>query len=150
MKELKFIKTQKCNQNPLITIKISKYLTDDLCRKIAAAGWHSSAPEWVDRVIWSVYEGHCYHKDCFNVIAQNTALDVVGRLYAVNNDENPKLWYHGDLFVADKYRRMGIATAMLKEAIEKISDEGGEILHCFIDNDNEASLALQLIRICHL
>lgn len=80
MNELKFVpvtKGKECQnidekdapkQEKLITIQISKYLTNTIAEKIAEAQWHSCAPEWINRIRMATYDDN-YFYDCFDVVA---------------------------------------------------------------------------------
>ena len=126
----------------IITITISDYLTHNLVEKITAMQWHSTNAEWLNRVKESVY-GDKYNSDCFTVIAENEHDEVIGRLYCIQSQEHPKRWYYGDLAVTPSYRRMNIATRMIKTAAQRVSDMGGDIICCYIEPTNTASLNLQ-------
>ncbi|MCL1788106.1 MAG: GNAT family N-acetyltransferase, partial [Defluviitaleaceae bacterium] len=126
----------------MITISTSEYLTHELVEKITAMQWNSTSPECINRIRRMVY-GDKYDSDCFNVLAYNETGDVVGRMYCAKNQENPKRWYYGDLAVKPSYRRMKIATKMIKSAIEKISDMGGDTICCYVEPSNTASIGLQ-------
>ena len=128
-------------QEKLITIQISKYLTHTLAEKIAAAHWHSCAPEWVDRIRLAAYDDS-YFYDCFEVVALNQNDAVIGSLHCVQNESDQNLWYYGDLFVIPEYRRMGIAARMIKAAIDHLKDLGAKTLRVYVEPDNLPSIAL--------
>ncbi|MDD4493763.1 MAG: GNAT family N-acetyltransferase [Eubacteriales bacterium] len=129
--------------NDVINISISEYLTHELVEKIAFMQWRGTTPKDFNQIrLFSIYNDK-YDNDCFNVIAFNENDDVIGRLYCVKNQENPKRWYYGDLAVIPSYRRMKIATRMIKAAIQRISDIGGETLCCYTEPENTASINLQ-------
>lgn len=125
----------------MITIQVSKYLTDPLARKIAAAQWDSDGPEWVHRIRRAVY-GDSYFTDCFGVVATDQNDEVVGRLYCIQNDHDPSLWYFSDLVVIPAHRRRGIATRMLRSAMECLGERGATTLRSYVSPGNEASMAL--------
>ena len=125
----------------IITIMISEYLTHDFAEKIAVLQWGSKVPKNVNQIRRFVHENK-YFSDCFNVIAVDSNDDVIGRLFCVKNRENPKRWYHGDLIVAPEYRRMKIASKMIRTAIQKISDMGGEIIDAWTANTHIVSINL--------
>ncbi|MCL2815707.1 MAG: GNAT family N-acetyltransferase [Oscillospiraceae bacterium] len=129
-------------ENDIITISVSEYLTHELVEKIAFFQWQGNTPKDFNHIRqFFVYDGK-YSSDCFNVIALNSNDDVVGRLFCLKNQENPKRWYHGDLAVAPEYRRMKIASKMIKTAIQKISDMGGEIIDAYTAITHTASITL--------
>ena len=127
--------------NEIITISVSEYLTHDLAEKIAAMQWNDTSPKCVNQIRRMVHEAK-YYSDCFNVVALNGDDVVVGRLFCIKNRENPKRWYHGDLKVAEDYRRMKIASKMIRTAIDKITDMGGDIIDAWTANYNTPSINL--------
>ena len=129
-------------ENQIITIETGKYLTNELAVKIAAAQWHSTKPEWVNRIRDSIYLDS-YFYDCFCVVATNSCGDVVGRLYCIQNENDKSLWYYGDLFVAVPYRRMGIAGRMIRAAVGHLSEINAKRLRCYVEPENTPSIALQ-------
>lgn len=154
MNELKFVpvtKGKECQnidekdapkQEKLITIQISKYLTNTIAEKIAEAQWHSCAPEWINRIRMATYDDN-YFYDCFDVVALGKSDTVIGRLHCIQNENNRNLWYYGDLFVIPEYRRMGIAAQMIHAAINHLRDLGAKTLRVYVEPDNLPSIALQ-------
>lgn len=126
----------------LYTIKISSNLTQELIRKVADFKWHSTEPKMLNIIREVLYDTK-RKSDCFNVIAFNRQEEVIGILFCVQNQRNPKLWYYGDLLVAPRYRHLKIATQMVNTAIEKIADMGGEVIHTYVEQSNIASINLQ-------
>ncbi len=131
---------EKVIPSDIVTISTSEFLTNNLAEKIAIAQWNKA--EWASSIIRVLYD-YKSETDCFNVIAENSAGAVVGRLFCIQNDINPRLWYYGDLLVIPEYRRRHIAQRMLKTAIEAIKDKGGTVLRCYVEPDNYVSLSLQ-------
>ena len=80
--------------------------------------------------------------DCFGVVATTSNDDVVGRLHCVRNENNSRLWYYGDLFVIPEYRRMGIASQMIRTAINYLSELGAAMPRCYVEPDNTPSRKL--------
>lgn len=126
--------------NIIVTITASEFLTKELAEKIALAQWNNS--NLASNIISFVHD-YKIKTDCFSVIAENQNGNVIGRLFCIQNDNNSKLWYYGDLFVIPEYRRMHIAQRMLETAIEIIKDKGGNVLRCYVEPENQASLNLQ-------
>lgn len=114
----------------IITIKISKFLTNDYVAQIARNQWRSEAPEWINRSRQYVFDELINDNDCFGVVAVDSNDEVIGRMHCVKNESNPKLWYYGDLFVVEKYRRKGIATRMINTAVEHLSEIGAGEMIC--------------------
>lgn len=128
----------------IITIKVSRFLTDELVRKIAVMQWNSSAPQCVNRSRQYIFDEIIGENDCFGVTAVSSDNNVVGRLHCIRNEDDPTLWYYGDLFVAPEYRRMGIASRMVRAAMDHLSDMGAAVLRCYVDPENMPSRSLQL------
>lgn len=63
-----------------MTISVKEFITPELAEKTAKALWNK--PEWADAIISFNYENKI-NTDCFNVIAQNDAGDVIGRLFCI-------------------------------------------------------------------
>ena len=126
-------------EHEIITITVSDYLSVDLAEKIALAQWRNKNESV--RVKNFIYGGKT-ESDCFNVVAQYGE-KVIGRLFCLKNQSDPKLWYYGDLFVIYMYRRKHIAEKMLLTAIDVLKDRGCQVLRSYIEPDNVPSLNLQ-------
>lgn len=129
--------------NEIITIQISKFLTDEFVRQIAQKQWKTDAPPWVNRSRQYIFDEIMNENDCFGVVATAANHAVIGRLHCVRNETDPKLWYYGDLFVIPEYRRMGVATKMINAAIDHLSDLGAVALRCYVEPENAPSRELQ-------
>ena len=127
----------------IITIRVSKYLSDELAKKVAWMRWGTSAPEYVNCVRNAVFDELTDENDCFEVIAVTAKGKVVGRLHCIRNETDFSLWYYGDLFVTPEYRRMGIARQMVETAISRLSEIGAALLRCYVDPNNMPSRNLQ-------
>jgi len=128
----------------IITIQISKFLTNELVQKIAQKQWKTTAPSGINRSRQYIFDEIINKNDCFGVVAITPDNDVVGRLHCIKNEINPKLWYYGDLFVIPEYRRMGIASQMIRTAMNHLSELGAITLRCYVEPDNTPSRSLQL------
>lgn len=128
----------------IITIQISKFLTNELAEKIAQKQWRSSAPSLTNRSRQYVFDELVNRNDCFGVIATTSNSEVVGRLHCVKNEINPALWYYGDLFVIPEYRRIGIAKQMVHTAMNHLSEMGATTLRCYVEPNNTPSRKLQI------
>ena len=127
----------------IITIRVSKYLSDELAKKVAWMRWGTSAPEYVNCVRNAVFDELTDENDCFEVIAMTAKGEVVGRMHCIRNETDFSLWYYGDLFVTPEYRRMGIARQMVETAISRLSEIGAAVLRCYVDPNNMPSRNLQ-------
>ncbi len=128
----------------IISIKISKFLTNDYVTQIAQKQWGSQNPEWINRSRQYVFDELINNNDCFGVVAVNSNEEIIGRMHCVKNESDPKLWYYGDLFVEKEYRRNGIASRMIKTAVDHLSEIGASELICYVEPQNTASRNLQL------
>ena len=127
----------------IITIRVSKYLSDELAKKVAWMRWGTSVPEYVNCVRNAVFDELTDENDCFEVIAMTAKGEVVGRMHCIRNETDYSLWYYGDLFVTPEYRRMGIARQMVETAISRLSEIGAAVLRCYVDPNNMPSRNLQ-------
>lgn len=128
----------------IITIQISKFLSNEIVKKIAQKQWKADTPPWVNRSRQYVFDEIMNENDCFGVVATTQNNEVVGRLHCVKNEINPKLWCYGDLFVIPEYRRVGIASQMIRTAMNHLSELGAITLRCYVEPDNAPSRNLQL------
>nr|MBE6544842.1 GNAT family N-acetyltransferase [Oscillospiraceae bacterium] len=128
----------------IITIQISKFLTNELALKIGKMQWKESTPLFINRSRQYIFDELVNSNECFGVIATTSNNDVVGRLHCVRNESNPQLWYYGDLFVISEYRRRGIAKSMIRAAINHLSETGETNLRCYVKPDNIPSRNLQM------
>ena len=128
----------------IITIQISKFLTNELAVKIAQRQWKQSTPLFTNRSRQYIFDELVNGNDCFGVIAITPNNDVIGRIHCVKNECNPHLWYYGDLFVIPEYRRIGVAKQMIRAAISHLSEMGATTLRCYVEPDNIPSRNLQI------
>lgn len=128
----------------IITIQISKFLTNELAEKIAQMQWGSSAPPWTNRLRQYMFDELVGSNDCFDVVATTSNNEVVGRLHCVQNETDPLLWYYGDLFVSPEYRRKGVAKQMIHAAMSHLSEMGAATLRCYVKPDNTPSRNLHI------
>lgn len=125
----------------IITIHICDYLSIELVEKIALMQWNSKETHLINSIKRLMYDGKT-SSDCFHVVAMNDWGEVVGRLYCLQNQYHPYLWYGGDLKVSAEYRRLHIASSMLLSAINVLQDRGCQVLRTYVEADNKPSLNL--------
>ncbi len=130
--------------NEIITIQISKFLTNEFVREIAQKQWETDAPPQVNRSRQYIFDEIMDENDCFGVVATIANHTVIGRLHCVRNETDPRRWYYGDLFVVPEYRRMGIASRMIHAALDHLSELGAVTLCCYVEPENTPSRSLQL------
>ena len=128
----------------IITIQISKFLTDEYVRQIAQKQWRTDAPQWVNRSRQYIFDEIMNDNDCFGIVVTASDGNVIGRIHFVRNESDPRLWYYGDLFVVPEYRRKGIASQMIHAAIDHLAELGAVALRCYVDPKNTPSRNLQL------
>ena len=128
----------------IITIQVSKFLSNELVEQIAQKQWGSTHTAFVNRSRQYVFDEITDDNDCFGVVALMGKNKIVGRLHCVRNKEDIKHWYYGDLFVIPEYRRMGIATQMIKAAKRHLQDIGARSLCCYVEPNNNVSRQLQI------
>ena len=124
-----------------IIIRISRFLSHVMATNIAKARWNTTEPLWVNGVRQSLFD--CEGEGYFDVVATDSHGEFAGRLHCIRNKQNAQLWYYGDLFVVPSYRRQGIASSMVRVAMEEIAEQGGTHLQCYVEPDNTPSIALQ-------
>lgn len=80
---------------------------------------------------------------CFTITAFGNER-AVGTVNFFQNPYNLSNWELGDLYVAEDFRRRGIASKMLRKGIERIkrTGNGGEFIYAYIEKENEASAGL--------
>ena len=130
------------NKNEIVTIQVSQYLTNEYPAKIAAF-WGHPEPAYVNRVREMITDEMQYGGETLEVIAENGGGEVVGMIHCIRSQPDPRLWYYGDLSVRPDCRRRGIAANMVRAAMRRLSEMGAKTLRCYVEDDNEASLALQ-------
>ena len=127
------------NNTEIITVTVSKYLSEELALKISQMLWAQSDADGIrSSLYWLTSD-----TDSFNVTAQNASGDLAGRILCIQNTDDPTLWYYGDLFVAEKYRRMHIAEKMLAAAFEELKEKGCKAVQTYAEPQNTVSIALQ-------
>ena len=126
----------------IITIRTINYYSHEIAEKISKCLAGSVDSKLMNRLCQEVFDDKMA-RDGFGVVAFNSGGDVVGRLHCIRNEENKNLWYYGDLFVHPEYRRMKIATGMIRTAISHLSEIDANVLRCYVDPKNEPSIRLQ-------
>lgn len=130
------------NKTEIITIQVSKYLTNEYPAKIAKF-WGHPEPAYVNRVREMITDEMQYGGETFEVIAESGNGEVVGMIHCIRSKPDPQLWYYGDLNVRSDYRRMGIATNLIRAAMRHLSEMGAKMIRCYVEDNNKASLSLQ-------
>ena len=69
---------------------------------------------------------------------------VAGNVNFLQDPDDPRGWYLGDLCVGDAYRRRGIASKMLRKGFDRILriSNGGEYIYAYIEKDDLPSAGL--------
>lgn len=131
---------EKAIPDEAISFSAREFIDLEAARKIAQAQWN--APEQYESIVHFTFSGKT-ETDCFNVVAQNEAGNVVGRLFCLQNREDKSLWYYGDLFVVPEYRRRHIAMKMLGFTEHVLCDKWCGTLRCYVEPENAVSLDFQ-------
>lgn len=126
---------EKAILDEFISFSVREFIDVETAGKIAQAQWNN--PKQYNGIVHFAFGGKI-ETDCFNVIAQNEAGDVVGRLFCLQNAQNKSLWYYGDLFVVPEYRRRHIAQRMLEFAENVLFDKWCSTLRCYVEAENDA------------
>ena len=127
------------NNTEIITVSTSEYLSEETAMKISSALWGQNDIAGMRSILY----WHRSESDCFNVTARNASGDFVGRVFCIRNTDDPTLWYYGDLFVAESYRRRHIAEQMLSAAFDTLKDKGCKTIRTYVAPENTPSLELQ-------
>ena len=127
------------NNTEIITVSTSEYLSEETAMKISSALWGQNDIAGMRSILY----WHRSESDCFNVTARNASGDFVGRVFCIRNTDDPTLWYYGDLFVAESYRRRHIAEQMLSAAFDTLKDKGFKTVRTYVAPENTPSLELQ-------
>ena len=122
----------------IITIRISEYLSEKLALQISNCLWGQSDIVGLRSMLYFFKS----ETDYFNVIAQNSSDDFLGRVCCMQNIDDPTLWYYGDLFVVEDYRRRHIAEKMIATAFNVLKDKGCKTVRTYVDPQNTPSLEL--------
>ena len=123
----------------IITIRISEYLSEKLALQISNSLWEQPDIAGLRSMLYFFKS----ETDYFNVIAQSSSDDFVGRVCCMRNIDDPTLWYYGDLFVVEDHRRKHIAEKMITTAFDVLKDKGCKTVRTYVDPQNTPSLELQ-------
>ena len=67
----------------IITIQISKFLTNELVEQIAQNQWKALTPHFTNRSKQYIFDELVNSNDCFGVIATTEKNQVIGRIHCV-------------------------------------------------------------------
>lgn len=123
----------------IIAIRTSEYLSENLALQISNSLWEQPDIAGLRSMLYFFKS----ETDYFNVIAQSSSDDFVGRLCCIQNIDDPTLWYYGDLFVVENHRRKHIAEKMITTAFDLLKDKGCKTVRTYVDPQNTSSLELQ-------
>ncbi len=123
----------------IIAIRTSEYLSENLALQISNSLWEQPDIAGLRTMLYFFKS----ETDYFNVIAQSSSGDFVGRLCCIQNIDDPTLWYYGDLFVVENHRRKHIAEKMITTAFDVLKDKGCKTVRTYVDPQNTSSLELQ-------
>ncbi len=108
-------------------LKEVKELSDDMVEKqVNFCNWYEKT----------------YGVKCFESVAY-CGNRIAGFMRCYRHPSDPKRWFSGDVHVAKRYRRRGIATGMYENAIREITEyESSQTIIATIASTNTASAAL--------
>lgn len=80
----------------------------------------------------------------FCVVLYNKNNDVIGFAHFIQNSKETGKWFYTDLWVDEKYRRLGNAKRLVKAGYKYLSKIGGKILLCTVVSHNLPSINTQI------
>ena len=98
--------------------------------------------EYISDALFFNFEIYNTHKGGFCVVCENGNNEIIGFLMCLKDIKNEKRYMHSDLKVREDYRRMHIASKMLKATISEVVRLGGGSLCCTVHPKNIPSINL--------
>ena len=89
-------------KQPIITIAVSEYLTEDMLNEIVGFRWPDNQARYNDMV--NMISGYKWFAEHFNVIAKNEKDEIIGYAAFIRNEKNQKRWIYADLGVVVEYK----------------------------------------------
>lgn len=133
--------------NEIFTIRVFNEIPLELINKVDALiceeeSLNKKIDEYVSDALFFNFEIYSTQKGGFCVVCENSKNEIVGFLMCLKDVDNKKRYMHSDLKVREDYRRMHIATKMLKATIFEVVRIGGESLCCTVHPKNIPSINL--------
>ena len=79
----------------------------------------------------------------FCVVLYNINKDVIGFAHFIQNSEEAEKWFYTDLWIDEKYRRLGNAKRVVMAGCRYLSNIGADFLMCTVDANNIPSIKTQ-------
>ncbi len=133
--------------NEIFTIRIYNEIPLELIDKVDALIDSNEClgkkiDEYISDALFFNFEIYNTQKGGFCVVCENSNNELVGFLMCLKDIYNEKRYMHSDLKVREDYRRMHIASKMLKATISEVVRIGGESLCCTVHPKNIPSINL--------
>ncbi len=133
--------------NEIFTIRIYNEIPLELIDKVDALIDNNEClgkkiDEYISDALFFNFEIYNTQKGGFCVVCENSNNELVGFLMCLKDIYNEKRYMHSDLKVREDYRRMHIASKMLKATISEVVRIGGESLCCTVHPKNIPSINL--------
>ncbi len=80
----------------------------------------------------------------FCVVLYNKNSDVIGFAHFIQNSKETEKWFYTDLWVDEKYRRLGNAKRIVTAGCDYLRGIGAKVLLCTVDHENTPSINTQI------
>lgn len=80
----------------------------------------------------------------FCVVLYSKKNAVIGFAHFIQNSKETEKWFYTDLWVDEKYRRLGNAKILVTAGYKYLSNIGAKSLLCTVDNQNIPSIKTQI------
>lgn len=129
----------------IFVINIYDSLNEDLISKVDAFvdPDYVISNDYSSRTMFYSFDA-TLNREGFHVICMDRNDTVIGYIFCISNTSDPGRWLYADLQVMEEYRRMHIASMMVKCACNEIERRNGYVLCCDVSPNNVASINLQL------
>ena len=129
----------------IFVIHIYDYLNEDLVSKVDAFidPCYAISDDYSSRTMFYSFDA-TLNREGFHVICMDRNDTIIGYIFCISNTSAPGRWIYADLQDMEEYRRMHIASMMVKCACNEIERRNGSVLCCEVSPNNVASINLQL------
>ena len=130
---------KSCNE---INVEILSKPSDAIIKAIADK--HGVISDKVFRGLKHIIERAQSFTGYFCVVLYNKKNDVIGFAHFIQNSKETDKWFNTDLWVEEKYRRLGNAKRLVMVGYKHLSNIGAKSLLCTVDNQNIPSIKTQI------
>ncbi|MBQ3088593.1 MAG: GNAT family N-acetyltransferase [Clostridia bacterium] len=109
----------------------------------AIANKHGVIADKVFRGLKHTIERAQSYTGYFCVVLYNKKNDVIGFAHFIQNSKQTEKWFYTDLWVEEKYQRLGNAKRLVTAGCEYLSNIGAKYLMCTVDGQNMPSIKTQ-------